>query len=108
MGWLPSSITGKSIVKVLLSPSYRSYSTSADEDYKGAGHMLEHLTSPWGSETSPEKSPMMLAFGSDEGVWSWFERPFNTHRLRRFGVAMEGVNSTQPSGALLKGTISQA
>ncbi|KAA1470992.1 S-adenosyl-L-methionine-dependent methyltransferase [Dentipellis sp. KUC8613] len=76
----------------------------ADEDYKGAGYIVEHLTDPdTAFEDSMERSPMMLAFKSDEGVWSWLEQPWNVMRLKRFGVAMDGVSKMQPPDSILKG-----
>ncbi|TFK45739.1 S-adenosyl-L-methionine-dependent methyltransferase [Heliocybe sulcata] len=77
-----------------------------DEDYKGAGFLLEHLTDPdSGFSSEPSKTPMLRAFGASESsnVWEWFESPGNEYRFKRFGVAMDGVNSMQPTDAILKG-----
>ncbi|KAJ3787451.1 O-methyltransferase-domain-containing protein [Lentinula aff. detonsa] len=77
----------------------------ADEDYKGAGQIADHIMTPETAfEDSPERSPLMTALGYDKGsMWSWFEEPSNEMRLRRFGIAMNGVNSLQPPDAILKG-----
>ncbi|KAJ3821345.1 O-methyltransferase-domain-containing protein [Lentinula raphanica] len=77
----------------------------ADEDYKGAGQISDHFMAPETAfEDTPERSPLMVALGYDKGsMWSWFEEPSNEMRLRRFGIAMNGVNSLQPPDAILKG-----
>ncbi|KAJ4487854.1 O-methyltransferase-domain-containing protein [Lentinula aciculospora] len=77
----------------------------ADEDYRGAGQIADHIMAPETAfEDSPERSPLMTALGYDKGsMWSWFEEPSNEMRLRRFGIAMNGVNSLQPPDAILKG-----
>ncbi|KAJ3895655.1 O-methyltransferase-domain-containing protein [Lentinula edodes] len=77
----------------------------ADEDYKGAGQIADHIMAPETAfEDTPERSPLMTALGYDKGsMWSWFEEPSNEMRLRRFGIAMNGVNSLQPPDAILKG-----
>ncbi|KAJ3732263.1 S-adenosyl-L-methionine-dependent methyltransferase [Lentinula guzmanii] len=75
------------------------------QDYKGAGQIADHIMTPATAfEDSPERSPLMTALGYDKGsMWSWFEEPSNEMRLRRFGIAMNGVNSLQPPDAILKG-----
>ncbi|KAK0458974.1 O-methyltransferase-domain-containing protein [Desarmillaria tabescens] len=105
--------TGKPLAKLLDSPLEKHDGTNgiaalighcADEDYKGAGYITEHLTNPeTAQEDSAEHSPMMQAFGCDLGVWNWLEQPSNQLRLRRFGVAMDGVNRMQPPDSILKG-----
>ncbi|KAH7918466.1 S-adenosyl-L-methionine-dependent methyltransferase [Leucogyrophana mollusca] len=75
-----------------------------DDDYKGAGYILEHLQDPATAfEDGPVRTPMMRAFASDTDVWTWFEQPFNQMRLKRFGVAMDGVSSMQPADSILRG-----
>lgn len=77
---------------------------STDEDYKGAGFVLEHLVDPLSAfEDGPDYSPMMRAFGYDKGMWEWLEQPSNKMRLQRFGIAMHGVNNMQPPDAILRG-----
>ncbi|KZT30015.1 S-adenosyl-L-methionine-dependent methyltransferase [Neolentinus lepideus HHB14362 ss-1] len=74
------------------------------QDYKGAGFLLEHLTDPeTGFSSEPSKTPMLRAFGASGTVWDWFESQGNEYRFKRFGVAMDGVNSMQPPDAILKG-----
>ncbi|KAJ4487855.1 O-methyltransferase-domain-containing protein [Lentinula aciculospora] len=106
--------TGKSLSEIQESPLTKFDGTNgiaavighcADESYKGAGQITEHIMAPdTAFEDSPERSPMMLAVGYDKGsMWTWFEEPSNEMRLRRFGIAMNGVNSIQPPGAIIKG-----
>ena len=53
-----------------------------------------------------EEQEVLVALGYTKGsMWSWFEEPSNEMRLRRFGIAMNGVNSMQPPDAILKGEI---
>jgi hypothetical protein len=94
---------------------------SADEDYKGAGYILEHLLTASAASakakpsehsttlSDPSDTPMLLAFGyTGKGdVWSWFEQPSNVMRFKRFGAAMKGVSSVQAEDAILKGMHSQ-
>lgn len=105
--------TGKSVEDLIARPLEKHDNTSGipalighctDEDYKGAGYILEHLTDPeTGFQEGQVRTPMMLAFGSKTDVWTWLEEPFNELRLRRFGVAMNGVSSMQSSDSILKG-----
>ena len=123
---------GKLFLRNKMSSS--SCSHSADEDYKGAGHILEHLTSsafrqsstnenptsrshvgPAQSQSQPSplsdptQSPMLHAFSyAGRGdVWSWFEQPSNVMRFKRFGAAMKGVSSVQTEDAILKGALNK-
>ncbi|KAF5377065.1 hypothetical protein D9757_007694 [Collybiopsis confluens] len=77
----------------------------ADEDYKGAGQIADHImAAETAFEDSPERSPLMSGLGYNKGnMWNWFEEPGHEMRLRRFGIAMNGVNSMQPADAILKG-----
>lgn len=105
--------TGKPVAELLDRPLEKYDGTNGiaalighctDEDYKGAGCITEHLTNPETAfEDSPERSPMMQAFGCDVGVWNWLEKPSNQLRLQRFGVAMDGVSRMQPQDSILKG-----
>ncbi|KAG7448370.1 uncharacterized protein BT62DRAFT_1073955 [Guyanagaster necrorhizus] len=105
--------TGKPVAELLDRPLEKYDGTNGiaalighctDEDYKGAGYITEHLTNPeMAFEDSPERSPMMQAFGCDVGVWNWLEKPSNQLRLQRFGVAMDGVSRMRPQDSILKG-----
>ncbi|EMD33481.1 hypothetical protein CERSUDRAFT_87325 [Gelatoporia subvermispora B] len=105
--------TGKSASELFDKPLEKHENTSGipalighctDEDFKGAGYILEHLTDPETAfEDGVERTPMMRAFGSATDVWTWFERPDNELRFRRFGAAMNGVNNMQSPESILKG-----
>ncbi|OCH90318.1 S-adenosyl-L-methionine-dependent methyltransferase [Obba rivulosa] len=105
--------TGKATAELFEKPLEKHESTSGipalighctDEDYKGAGYILEHLTDrETAFEDGLERTPMMRAFGSTTDVWTWFERPDNELRFRRFGAAMNGVNNMQSPESILKG-----
>lgn len=93
-----------------LSPSDSSCSTftnSTDESYKAAGYIPEHLIDPATTfADAPESSPMMLAVGyrkAENSMWTWFEQPSNEMRLRRFGMAMNGVVNLEPPYDILTG-----
>ncbi|KAF8509859.1 O-methyltransferase-domain-containing protein [Hysterangium stoloniferum] len=75
----------------------------ADEDAKGAAYIWETLSDQTTAHSEePNASPMCRAFNTDKTIWSWFEESHNALRLRRFGVAMAGVNSTQSENSLLQ------
>ncbi|OCH93183.1 S-adenosyl-L-methionine-dependent methyltransferase, partial [Obba rivulosa] len=105
--------TGKPVDELLKKPLEKHENTSGisalighctDEDYKGAGFILEHLTDPETAfEDGLERTPMMRAFGSTTDVWTWFERPDNELRFRRFGAAMTGVSNMESPDSILKG-----
>ncbi|KIK57717.1 hypothetical protein GYMLUDRAFT_75330 [Collybiopsis luxurians FD-317 M1] len=106
--------TGKSLEEIKSSPETKFDGTNgiaalighcADEDYKGAGQIADHIMSPQTAfEDTPEHSPLMSGLGYNKGnMWDWFEEPANETRLRRFGIAMNGVNSMQPPDAILNG-----
>lgn len=92
-------------MRPLQSSAHILYFPSADEDFKGAAYILEHLQDPKTAfGENPSETPMMRAFGYCGDVWTWFEEPENTLRFKRFGAAMKGVSSVQPPHAILKGT----
>ncbi|KAH7926922.1 S-adenosyl-L-methionine-dependent methyltransferase [Leucogyrophana mollusca] len=105
--------TGKSVSDLFANPLDKYDGTNGiaalighctDQDYKGAGCILEHLQDPATAfEDSPVRTPMMRAFTSDTDMWTWFERPPNQPRLKRFGVAMDGMNSMHTTDSILKG-----
>jgi len=106
--------TGKSLEEIKSNPLEKFDGTNGiaalighngDVVYKGAGQIANHMMAPdTAFEDTPERSPLMLAVGYDKGsVWSWFEEPSNELRLRRFGIAMNGINSLQPPDEILKG-----
>ncbi|KAE9402942.1 O-methyltransferase [Gymnopus androsaceus JB14] len=109
--------TGKSLKEIKTryacypSHKYPSFSygcgSSTDESYKAAGYIPEHLIDPATTfADAPESSPMMLAVGyrkAENSMWTWFEQPSNEMRLRRFGMAMNGVVNLEPPYDILTG-----
>jgi len=49
----------------------------------------------------PGDSPLRLITSST--LWDWMETPAEKYRLRRFGIAMQGVQVVQPPSSTLNG-----
>ncbi|CCM07046.1 uncharacterized protein FIBRA_09366 [Fibroporia radiculosa] len=105
--------TGKSVEELRARPLEKHEGTNGipalighctDEDYKGAGYILEHLTDPETAfEEGPKRTAMMRAFNWTTDVWTWFEQPFNKARFMRFGEAMNGVSNMQSIDSIFRG-----
>ena len=60
----------------------------------------------YGSSGDPSQAPFAVAHKTDLPMWAWFELPDNAYRLKRFSVAMEGVQNMGSPGAILEGKVS--
>jgi hypothetical protein len=47
--------------------------------------------------------PYNRAFGTDQPLYYWMQRPENAFRLQRFGLGMQGTAATEPPDAIFTG-----
>lgn len=72
-----------------------------DESAKASSYLFEAISV---QVTSPEApNAISRAFNINTSFWEFFELPGQEDRLRRFGLAMEGVVGTEPRDVILKG-----
>ncbi|KLO09400.1 S-adenosyl-L-methionine-dependent methyltransferase [Schizopora paradoxa] len=72
-----------------------------DEAAKASSYLFEAVSD---HATSTNKVyAISRAFNTDKSFWEIFELPGQENRLRRFGLAMEGVARTEPRDVVLKG-----
>ncbi|KAJ6607792.1 O-methyltransferase [Mycena sp. CBHHK59/15] len=47
--------------------------------------------------------PYNRAFGTDQPMYYWIQRPENAYRLKRFGLGMQGTAATEPPNTIFQG-----
>ncbi|KAJ6535743.1 S-adenosyl-L-methionine-dependent methyltransferase [Mycena capillaripes] len=62
----------------------------------------EILADPEHKHDGTMASPFARAMGRTETLWTYYSRPEEQFRHKRFGIAMEGVQALQPPDAILK------
>ena len=65
--------------------------------------LLDPVTS---SSFSPLHAPFSRARNTELQMFDWMNLPGNEGKLKRFGIAMNGMSGTIPADAVLKGTCS--
>jgi hypothetical protein len=110
--------TGKEVSSILNSPSSKHDNTSGfvalvehsvTPTPLAAAHILETLRSPSHSHSEePTDAPFHYAhehYGvpPKTPMWKWLEEPKNEYALKRFGLAMRGIASMQPSDVIIDG-----
>lgn len=66
---------------------------SLDESFKASAYLQEVLDDPTIADSGdPTKAALYKALNTNLSSFEWLELPENAHRLRRFGLAMRGVN----------------
>jgi len=93
--------TGKPLSEILANPEAKYdgapgmaaiTAANAGDFMKGAAYAVETLTDPATSHSQePEDSPLQRGFGKRMELFSWYELPENTFRMRRFGNAMRSL-----------------
>lgn len=72
---------------------------------KSSAYLNEALSDPdTGDSEDVVHTPFNRAFNVDTPFWDWLEVPEQESRLKRFGLAMRGVQTLQPADAILSGT----
>lgn len=61
------------------------------------------LSPEFGHTYDVTHTAFQLAFKTDLPAWSWLEKPGQEYALRRFAVAMAGVQNMAAPGAILQG-----
>lgn len=75
--------------------------SSTDETFKAAAYIKDVvLDAPQDDELN---TPLNRAFNTHNDLFSWYERPENRVRFRRFGMAMDVLRRLSPPGAVLQG-----
>jgi len=105
--------TGKSVEELTRRPEFKHEGTpgfaammshTLDEAFKGAAYTLEALQDPKTAfSEEDEDAPLCRAWGTKLSMWNWMELPEQAHRLRRFGVAMRGVQAMEVPNNILEG-----
>ncbi|THU80378.1 S-adenosyl-L-methionine-dependent methyltransferase [Dendrothele bispora CBS 962.96] len=68
-----------------------------DETFKAAAYSWETLSDPeMGKSSEPNASPFNKVHNTKETLFSFYERPDQASRRKRFGIAMQGVEKMQP------------
>lgn len=76
----------------------------ADEVMKGAAHLSEAFLDPKLSlSVEPNETPWNTAFGTDKGLFEWYNQKENVARSQRFGIALAGTTKMEPATAILTG-----
>ncbi|KAJ7124389.1 S-adenosyl-L-methionine-dependent methyltransferase [Mycena epipterygia] len=74
-----------------------------DETFKASAYAWETLADPATARSGdPTASPLARATGRAETLWTYYERPEEQFRHRRFDIGMQGVEAFQPADAILK------
>lgn len=78
---------------------------STDETFKAAGY-IQDVVLDTAAEASDDEfnTPLNKAFGTHIDLFSWYEKPENSKRFKRFGFAMDVNRKLSPPGAALQGT----
>lgn len=75
-----------------------------DEGIKSAAYAYDRLSN---KETAFSSEANETAFNSglrtDKNLWEFFDEPDNSHRLYRFGMAMQGLQKMEPQHLLPNG-----
>jgi len=78
--------------------------SSTDEAMKSSAFMAEGVTKPgYALSDDPTKAAFNIAFGTDLGVFQWYELPENEERRRTFQVAFEGGKNMFNPRQILEG-----
>ncbi|KAJ8519047.1 hypothetical protein ONZ45_g3949 [Pleurotus djamor] len=73
-----------------------------DEAFKASAYSWETLSDPvTRSSGDPSCSPFAHAIGSPETLWTFYERPEELYRQKRFDIGMQGIQALQPPDAVL-------
>ncbi|KAF8162504.1 S-adenosyl-L-methionine-dependent methyltransferase [Mycena galopus ATCC 62051] len=77
---------------------------NTDETFKAAGY-IQDVVLDKASEASDDEfnTPLNKAFGTHIDLFSWYEKPDNINRFKRFGFAMDVSRKLTPPGAILQG-----
>ncbi|KAJ6510967.1 O-methyltransferase [Mycena sanguinolenta] len=77
---------------------------NTDETMKAAAY-IEDVVLDKVSEASDDEfnTPLNRAFGTHVDLFSWYEKPENRKRFKRFGFAMDVSRRLSPPGAILQG-----
>ncbi|KAJ7070243.1 O-methyltransferase [Mycena belliarum] len=105
--------TGKSSEEVLAAPEDKHQGAqgfaaivglNTDETFKAAAYIEDVVINPSREEPADElNTPLNRAFNTHVDLFSWYERPENRIRFRRFGMAMDASRKVQPPGVQSKG-----
>ncbi|KAK7028529.1 putative S-adenosyl-L-methionine-dependent methyltransferase [Favolaschia claudopus] len=75
-----------------------------DETFKGAAYIQDVVLDKVSEASDDElNTPLNRAFGTHTDLFSWYEKPENRKRFKRFGYAMDVSRRLSPTGAILKG-----
>ncbi|KAJ7042930.1 O-methyltransferase [Mycena alexandri] len=107
--------TGKSSQEVLAAPEDKFHGAAGygaliglntDETFKAAAYIEDVVVATQkGQEADEFNTPLNRAFGTHVDLFSWYERPENRIRFRRFGMAMDASRRVSPQGWLMRGFI---
>ncbi|KAJ7353173.1 O-methyltransferase [Mycena albidolilacea] len=101
--------TGKSSEAVLAAPEDKHQGAqgfaaivelNTDETFK-AGAYIQDVVLTHNKDADEFDTPLNRAFNTHVGLFSWFERPENRVRFRRFGMAMDAGRRVSPPGSAL-------
>lgn len=81
---------------------YYWFGYSLDEGFKAAAWAWEVLEDPQTRHSGDTSdSSFGKAFNTKETIWSFYERPENRFRHKRFDLGMAGATATQPADAII-------
>ncbi|KAJ7835943.1 O-methyltransferase [Mycena olivaceomarginata] len=101
--------TGKSSEAVLAAPEDKHQGAqgfaaivelNTDETFKAGAYIQDVVLAP-SKDADEFDTPLNRAFNTHVGLFSWFERPENRVRFRRFGMAMDAGRRVSPPGSAL-------
>ncbi|KAK7453966.1 hypothetical protein VKT23_011478 [Stygiomarasmius scandens] len=73
-----------------------------DETFKAAAYAWETFSDPeMGNSSETTAAPFNKVYDTKETFFSFYERPDQAYRRRRFGIAMQGVEKMQPPTVIL-------
>ncbi|KAF7369825.1 S-adenosyl-L-methionine-dependent methyltransferase [Mycena venus] len=73
---------------------------NTDETFKAGAYIQDVvIKAPPENEADELDTPLNRAFNTHVGLFSWFERPENRVRFRRFGMAMDAGRRVSPPGS---------
>ncbi|KAJ7643408.1 O-methyltransferase [Mycena polygramma] len=77
---------------------------NTDETFKAAAYIIDVVLDKESEASSDEfNTPLNKAFGTHIDLFSWYEKPDNSKRFKRFGMAMDVSRRMSPKGAILQG-----
>jgi len=102
MAWQPLlGISTSDTVFVIL---FLTGPSSLDETFKAAAYAWETFSDPeMGNSSETTAAPFNKVYDTKETFFSFYERPDQAYRRRRFGIAMQGVEKMQPPTVILNG-----